>query len=142
MGAPSGPVGDRLFPRAYLDPTEDAAETFWRLSRRDGLVADRLAAIAAVRADLAAAVRRRRGGAEVPLGDGTLWMTVCNDARLWIGTELGLGDEELESGSGDLLDPAYRRYLMLTAVLGEIVESVLETMPGGGDEGDDDDGRG
>lgn len=138
VGDPTGAVGERLFPRAYLDPTEDAAETFWRLSRRDGLVADRLAAIAAVRADIANAVGGRRllGRVEVPLGDGTHWMTACNDARLWIGTELGLGDEDLEAARGDLRNPEYARYVMLTMLLEGIVEAVLDEMPV---EGRDDD---
>ncbi|MFM7225912.1 MAG: DUF2017 family protein [Actinomycetota bacterium] len=131
---PDGAVGERLFPRAYLDPTEDAAETFWRLSRRDGLVADRLAAIAAVRGDLAAATRARRGAYAVPLGDGARWMTVCNDARLWIGTELGLSDEDLEVGRGDPREPGYQRYVLLTAVLGEIVDVVLGLMPEAGED--------
>lgn len=135
VAEPEGAVGERLYPRAYLDHTEDAAETIWRLSRRDALVADRLAAIAAVRQDLAAAIRSRRGAVSVPLRDGAQWMTVCNDARLWIGTELGLADEDLEVGRGDPRDPDYQRYVLLTAVLGEIVDAVLGGMP---EDGADD----
>lgn len=138
VAEPEGAVADRLFPRAYLDPTEDAAETFWRLARRDGMVTDRLAAIEAVRADLAGATRARRGAYSVSLGDGSRWMTVCNDARLWIGTELGLSDEDLEVGRGDPRVPDYQRYVLLTAVLAEIVDAVLGAMPEDGI--DDDDG--
>lgn len=134
---PDGAVGERLFPRAYLDPTEDAAETIWRLSRRDALVADRIAAIESVRADLAAATRGRRGAVTVALGDGARWMTVCNDARLWLGTELGLSDEDLEVGRGDPRAPDYERYALLTAVLAEIVDAVIGGMPEDGTEDDD-----
>ena len=39
---------ERLFPRAYLDPTEEDAETEWQAVVHDDLVREKLAALDAV----------------------------------------------------------------------------------------------
>ncbi len=87
-------VHERLFPRAYLDPTEEAAERDWQSLVHDDLVESRAAAVAGVRhaLDDATRVRREPDAREVVLDDEALasWIGVVNDARLAIGTALGV----------------------------------------------------
>ena len=42
------PTRDRLFPRAYLDPTEDEAESEWQVAVHEDLVRQKSAAVGAL----------------------------------------------------------------------------------------------
>jgi Domain of unknown function (DUF2017) len=127
-GGAKDPVVQRLFPRAYLDPTEEAAEVEWQSLVHSDLVKERLAALELVTATLERAIERR-GRFEVALtADETqAWLGVLNDARLALGTRLDLTEEnDLESVSPD--DPAasaYAIYGWLTYIQGELVEALL-----------------
>lgn len=103
LDAPVPPPGDeatraRLFPRAYLDPTEDSAELGFQAAVHAELAAGRVGAIDALLADLEAA-ERVRGGLRVRLtaDRAGAWVGALNDLRLALGTRLGVADE----------DPAY-----------------------------------
>lgn len=127
------PVSARLFPRAYLDPTEEAAEREWEALTRPELLRQRLAALELVTASLEGAAPARRGRLVVDLGedDVAALMGVLNDARLALGTILGVTDD-LDLSSIDPADPAgpaYAAYGWLTYLQGELVETLLGDLP-------------
>jgi hypothetical protein len=128
-GAADDPVSRRLFPRAYLDPTEEAAEEQWQALVQPDLLRARLDAIEAVTATLTAAVPNRRGSLEIVLDDVTQnqWLGVLNDARLAHGTALDITEEtELDAYGAD--DPRRGQFLLysaLTALQGELVDALL-----------------
>jgi hypothetical protein len=128
VAEPAGAVGERLYPRAYLDPTEESAEDTWQSVVHDDLVRARVDAVAAVRSDLGGARPASRGNVEVRLDEDAQarWLTVLNDARLTFGTALGVTeDEELEFPPDDPRAHAHDCYVLLTALQGELVDAVL-----------------
>src|SRR5882757_3632862 len=61
---PDGEVRDRLYPRAYLDPTEEQAQSEYDALVHDDLVQSRRAALGVIVAGLDAAVPNSRGVVE------------------------------------------------------------------------------
>ena len=128
-GAGDDPVSRRLFPRAYLDPTEEAAETEWQALVQPDLLRTRLDALAAVTGSLEAAPSNRRGELEIVLDEVSegQWLGVINDARLAIGTALDITEEsDLDDFAAD--DPRQGQFLLytaLTALEGELVDALL-----------------
>jgi len=126
---PDGAVRDRLYPRAYLDPTEETAQSEYDALVHDDLVRDRRAAFQAIVAALDAAVPNARGQVEITLGaeQELQWMTAVNDARLVIGTALGVTedlDTDFEPG-----DPRFEYgvlYSWLTGLHFELVSLLLD----------------
>ncbi len=127
-GAADDPVTRRLFPRAYLDPTEEQAEEEWQGLVHSDLLRSRLDALAAVTASLGAAPNRK-GYVEISLGEDAQgeWLGVLNDARLALGTTLDLTEEtELDDFAPD--DPrrdGFLLYAALTALQGELIDALL-----------------
>ena len=119
-------VRDRLFPRAYLDPTEERAEADWQAAVHAELAAAKTEALEVLVGHLDAARRRRTGHLEVRLGphDVERWVAALNDLRLVLGTELGVSDEDPNPDpAADLTQaPARATYRFLTALQGELVE--------------------
>jgi uncharacterized protein DUF2017 len=129
---PAGEVTNRLFPRAYLDPTEEHAEQDFQSLVHDDLVRTRLDAVAAMVADLEAATPAGSDRVEIVLDDEAehRWLTVLNDARLTLGTVLGVTeDEPLEFPDDDPRAAGADMYALLSALQGELVEVVLEQLP-------------
>jgi Domain of unknown function (DUF2017) len=128
-GARDDPVSRRLFPRAYLDPTEEESEEQWQALVQPDLMRERLDALAAVTASLTDAAPGRRGTLEIVLTEASQgqWLGVLNDARLAHGTALDLTEEtELDDFGDD--DPRRGRFLLyaaLTALQGELVDALL-----------------
>src|SRR3954452_8744854 len=91
----SDPVLERLFPRAYLDPTEEEAESDWQRLVHGDLLDGRRRALATVEGTLAAAEVRRGGRFELKLSEEQAvdWLAVLNDARLALGTRLGVTED-------------------------------------------------
>jgi hypothetical protein len=143
------PVTRRLFPRAYLDPTEEESETEWQALVRPDLLRTRLDALAAVTGSLmtlltAAPATTRRGQPEklgkpeklaklakleIVLDDVSQaqWLAVLNDARLALGTTLDI-TEETELHHFDAGDPRQGQFLLysaLTALQGELIDALL-----------------
>jgi hypothetical protein len=87
-------VLERLFPRAYLDPTEEQAESDWQRFVHDDLVVGRRQAVQTVEHSLADALVRR-GRFELSLNDeqAQAWLAVINDARLALGTRLEVTED-------------------------------------------------
>ena len=128
-----GPVTDRLFPRAYLDPTEEAAELEWQAFVHDDLSATKLANVAELIGDLERAASGPDGTRVVTLDEAgeIRWLMVLNDARLMLGTALGIIDEDAEPEFDN--DDPRTGGLVLYAWLGEVqqllVEVLLDEMP-------------
>ena len=85
-------------------------------------------------AALEAASPNRRGRLVVNLVDDDVaaFLGVLNDARLALGTTIGVTDD-LDLSELDPSDPesaAYAAYGWLTYLEGELVETLLGTMPG------------
>lgn len=128
------PVSARLFPRAYLDPTAEDAEREWRELVHPELVRERVDALERVVASLARVTPERRGLVTVELGPDEVnaWLAVLNDARLALGTRLGV-TEDFEYNDLDPDDPGTPglvAYAWLTNLEGELVETLLEDLPG------------
>jgi Domain of unknown function (DUF2017) len=128
-GAGDDPVSRRLFPRAYLDPTEEVAEEQWQALVQPDLLRTRIDALEAVTASLRAAAPARRGNVEVVLDEPAQgqWLAVLNDARLALGTALDLTEEtELGHFEGDETRRGpFLLYSALTALQGDLIEALL-----------------
>ena len=131
---------DRLFPRAYLDPTEEDAEAQWNALVVPELVRERLDGLAAVLRTVDGATVVRTAGdheqTEVTLGpdDLNLWLGVLNDARLTLGARLEITDDsnhadEWGLSPDDPATPARATYLWLTALQGLLVDTMLGILP-------------
>jgi hypothetical protein len=126
------PVSRRLFPRAYLDPTEEESETEWQALVQPDLLRTRLDALAVVTAGLMTAVAKvatRRGSVEIVLDEASQaqWLGVLNDARLSLGTALDV-TEETELHHFDADDPRQDQFLLysaLTGLEGELIDALL-----------------
>lgn len=133
-GVPDHGVGDpirgRLFPRAYVDPTEDRAEREFQSVVHDDLVSSKAAAI---RSLLAALDRKpdRKGRVEVTLDPAKIemWVSAMNDVRLALGVSLGVTEEMPEERANvDGRGPGFATYDWLTYVQGALVDVLLGGM--------------
>jgi len=132
-GDESDPARERLFPRAYLDPTEEQAEQEWQELVYPDLLSARLASLERLTATLDAAEPARKDRVVLHLepDDVQAWLAVLNDARLALGTRIGV-TESSEMGAVDPSDPeapAIAAYTWLTYVEGELVEELLGDQP-------------
>jgi hypothetical protein len=130
---PADDVHTRLFPRAYLDPTEENAEREWQDLVHPELLRERLDALARIVGALDAAERGSRGSHVVSLApeDVPALLGVLNDARLALGTQLGVS-EETDLAGLDPDEPATYRfavYAWLTQLEGELIDTLLDDMP-------------
>ena len=133
-GDRADPARQRLFPRAYLDPTEEEAESQWEDLVHPDLLAGRLAALQQLSASLDGADPARRDRVVVHIGadDVNAWLGVLNDARLALGARLGV-TEETDLARLDPHDPESApkaAYAWLTYLQGELVETLLGDLPG------------
>lgn len=137
---PAGEVRDRLYPRAYLDPTEETAQAEYDALVHDDLVQARRSALGVIVDGLDGAEANRKGVVEIVLGPDQemQWLTAINDARLVIGTALGVtedADTDYEPG-----DPRFEYgvlYAWLTQLHFELVSLLLGEI---GEDGSDDPG--
>lgn len=127
------PLQNRLFPRAYLDPTEEAAEQEWQSLVHDDLVEARRAMLHTVIATLDPAVGDDDELTEIFItGDQEQpWITVLNDARLATGTALNIVDDDdpLEYPDDDPRRPIADLYNWLTYVHLELIDALLAELP-------------
>lgn len=130
---PTDDVHTRLFPRAYLDPTEENAEREWQDLVHPELLRERLDALGRIVGALDAAEPGSRGSHVVDLApdDIPALLGVLNDARLALGTQLGVSEEsDLAALEPD--DPGTYRfavYAWLTQLEGELIDTLLGDMP-------------
>lgn len=121
------PVLERLFPRAYLDPTEEEAEADWQRLAHGDLVDGRRAALAIVEGTLAGATARK-GRFELTLSEeqALAWLAVLNDARLALGIRLDV-TEDLDLSGLDPDDPDTAPYAVYWW-LGVLEERLIEVL--------------
>ena len=126
------PVRDRLFPRAYLDPTEDRAEGDFQSVVHDDLVAAKSEAVAALLGGLEGAADRR-GRVDVRLAPDAVeqWVAALNDVRLAIGVALGVTEDDDDLDPADPRTPGLATYHWLTWLQGSLVEVLLGALPEG-----------
>ena len=122
-------VLQRLFPRAYLDPTEERAEAEWQQLVHGDLVEGRHRAVSTVQRGLAEG-RAHRGRLEATLTEeeAEAWLAVLNDARLALGTSLDV-TEDLEFSRLDPDDPDTAPYAVYWW-LGLLEEHLVEVLAG------------
>jgi Domain of unknown function (DUF2017) len=132
------PTRDRLFPRAYLDPTEDVAETEWQVAIHEDLVRQKSEAVGALVDSLETATAGRRGVLELTLPPEVVdqWLGALNDVRLALGVVLDVSEDEMEIERNDPRAPGLELYGWLTWLQGSLVQALLEDVkdPPGGDE--------
>ena len=122
------PVSDRLFPRANLDPTEEGAEREWQELVRPELVRERLAALERLTTSLERGeVRDGRVEVELDADEAHAWLGALNDARLALGTRLGVTEDlDYDDVPEDHPDAAaYAVYGWLTWLEGDLVDTLL-----------------
>jgi hypothetical protein len=133
-GERTDPARQRLFPRAYLDPTEEEAETQWEALVHPDLLAGRLAALEQLRGSLAGAEpgRRDRIVVHIQPDDVNAWLSVLNDARLALASRLGVSEDTdlMELDPSDPESAGKAAYAWLTYLQGELVETLLGDLPG------------
>jgi hypothetical protein len=97
-------VRSRLFPRAYLDPTEDAAEFAFQATVHGDMAQVRGNAITAFIGDIESGKHSRRG-VEISLDVDAAgrWIGVINDLRLTLGTRIGVSDSENDPGHSEVV---------------------------------------
>lgn len=119
----------RLFPRAYLDPTEEEPEAEWQRLVHGELVDGRRHALETVARTLGEA-RPHRGRLEVTLSEeqAEAWLSVLNDARLAFGTRLEV-TEDLDPSELDPDDPETAPYAVYWW-LGLLEEHLVEALAG------------
>lgn len=123
-------VTRRLFPRAYLDPTEEAAEAEWQELAHGEIVGARLTAMTAVMRSLdeAAPLPREPDARQIVLDDEQTahWIGVLNDARLAVGTALEITPEwDFDDVDPDV--PNYELhtlYAWMTQLLGGLLAAI------------------
>jgi phytoene dehydrogenase-like protein len=124
----SDPVHERLFPRAYLDPTQEQAEDEWQQMVHPELLRERLEALDLVVGSLGRGDQHRdRLRVELSEDESQAWLGVLNDTRLALGTRLGV-TEDTDYTHLDPADPSaasYAMYIWLTEVQGDLVETLL-----------------
>jgi hypothetical protein len=120
-------VRDRLFPRAYLDPTADAQEADFQSVVHDDLVRSKSEAAAALEAALDAGTVGRKGVVTVVLDDEDVerWVSALNDIRLALGTTLGVTEDMPEAAANDPRAAGLDLYDWLTWLQGSLVEVLL-----------------
>jgi Domain of unknown function (DUF2017) len=132
-GTDDDPARARLFPRAYLDPTEEQAESEWEELVHPGLLEARLDALGILETTIAAAEPTKRDRVVVHLSteQANAWLNVLNDARLALGSRLGVTDDtDLATlDPSDPNAPTLAAYGWFTYLEGELVDTLLGDMP-------------
>ncbi len=127
----SNAVRDRLFPRAYVDPTEDRAERDFQSVVHEDLVRAKSQAVESLVQGLDTG-RDRRGRLEVALAPAEVeqWVRALNDVRLALGVTLGITEDRDDVAVDD--DPeaglnadAFALYDWLTYVQGTLVDVLM-----------------
>lgn len=121
-------IRERLFPRAYSDPTEEDAEREWqRLMHRELLEGKQHALDVVVATLERAETSRGRLRARLGADEAHAWLTALTDVRLSLGTMLGITEDVDLSAvdPGDPEAPAYHLYGWLTWLQSELVETLM-----------------
>jgi hypothetical protein len=123
---PGDPGAARLFPHAYLDPTEEAAEAEYAAMVLPDLLRQRLDALDLVTASFVRAVPAGEW-LEIALAPDEVaaWLGVLNDLRLVLGTRLGVSEDEHDLEPDDPNATPWAIYHWLTHLQGDLVDQLL-----------------
>lgn len=132
------PTRDRLFPRAYLDPTEDEAEKEWQSVVHGDLVREKSKALATLVESLDDGKVKRNETVEITLAPEAVerWVGALNDVRLALGVVLEVTEDEQQVAPDDPRAHGLDLYHWLTWLQGSLVEVLLENEPEAGREED------
>ena len=122
------PTRDRLFPRAYLDPTEDEAESEWQAVVHEDLVREKSAAVEALVDSLDAGTAGARTRSRSTLAPEAVeqWVGALNDVRLALGVVLEVTEDEPRLARDDpRARPGSSVYHWLTWLQGSLVAELL-----------------
>jgi hypothetical protein len=126
------PIRGRLFPRAYVDPTEDRSEDEFQSVVHEDLVRAKSDAVAALLADLETSTDRRdRLTVELDAAGVEQWVGALNDVRLTLGVVLGVTEDDDAEDDLPFDDPraaGMATYHWLTWVQGTLVEVLMEDL--------------
>jgi hypothetical protein len=132
----SDPAYERLFPNAYLDPTEEDAEAAYGALSHSHLLTSRLEQLATLSGLLAssmpAGARDPDDEVEIVLDESgeALLLGELNDVRLALGSALGVTEDPADEPSRrDPTAQAFALYQALTALQGDLVELLLDALP-------------
>ena len=125
-GEGDDPARERLFPRAYLDPTAETEEAEWQALVQPSLLRERLDALELITSTLGRASQSGEWW-QIALTPEEVqaWLGVLNDTRLVLGTRLAVTEEERELDPADPEAGAYAMYQWLTWLQGDLVEALL-----------------
>ena len=126
------PVRERLFPRAYLDPTEESAEISWAAFSHPELLESRILTLEVIIESLA---RTEPAKPEADAGEMQCviltmnetenWLKGLNDLRLALGTRLNIETEaDNEHDEGDPTNGLREIYNWLSAIQQDLLEQV------------------
>jgi len=120
------PAGQRLFPSAYLDPTEERGEAEWQAMVVPDLLRRRLDSLEVVAASLA---RVRPDGAwmviELTPDEVQAWLGILNDTRLVLGSRLAITEDDDRIAMDPNRAGAFDVYAWLTALESDLVDQLL-----------------
>lgn len=126
--APDDPLRARLYPRAYLDPTEEKAEDEWQGLVHSDLAEGRRRALELFTATLERATPARKR-LEITLAEEetAAWLGVVNDIRLALGTRLDVSDDldPSDIGADDPAGQAYAIYWWLGAFQEDLLAALM-----------------
>jgi hypothetical protein len=125
------PVRERLFPHAYLDPTEETAEMTWAAFAHPELMESRVNTLVLVldslkRLDVAPPDRDAGELKMVLLSPEETegWLKGLNDLRLALGTRLGITEDDQQFDVNDPSAGLRQIYDWLTALQQDLLEQV------------------
>jgi len=121
------PARERLFPHAYLDPTEEQAEEEWQRMVHNDLVDGKRHNAQVLLGGLSSLTEGHRSlEGQLDTGQAEAWLGALNDARLVLGARLDITDDvdyaDLDPADPD--DAAMLAYGFLTYLTGELVEAL------------------
>ncbi|MGB2757494.1 MAG: DUF2017 family protein [Acidimicrobiia bacterium] len=123
------PAHQRIYPRAYLDPTEDEAEAHWQSHVHADMAAEKLGAVGLMRRALEAAPNERRGTKiDISYEDLDRWCKVVNEVRLRLGSQLDISEEEqfLDVGPDHPQWESVYRYHLMSEFLDMLVTASMK----------------
>jgi hypothetical protein len=126
------PVRERLFPRAYLDPTEESAEISWAAFSHPELLESRILTLEVIIESLkrlkAAKPEHDAGDMQyivLSMAETEHWLKGLNDLRLALGTRLNIEkDEDNEPDEDDPTNGLRQIYNWLSALQQDLLEQV------------------
>ena len=131
------PVRSRLYPRAYLDPTEEDAENTWQQIVHPSLVRGKMdhhdKMIASLDRVAPAPGRYLYGipdALEIELSDDEAesWMSAIQDARIFLGFSLNIDEDNPEVRHDDPRAPGFAIYDYLSFLQDDLVTALTDLL--------------